>query len=97
MTNINIPILPEAFLTFASKSSVGPSYVASGQEDHKTYTNLNDDTITMVNNCYFDSIAQYIGVLRNLQVYCAMPKVKIDPCEINSDSIAQCPGVLRNV
>ncbi len=42
----NIPILPEAFLTFASKSSVGPSYVANGQEDHKTYTNLNDDTIT---------------------------------------------------
>ncbi len=39
----NIPILPEAFLTFASKSSVGPSYVANGQEDHKTYTNLNDD------------------------------------------------------
>ncbi len=36
---INIPILPEAFLTFASKSSVGPSYVANGQEDHKTYTN----------------------------------------------------------
>ncbi len=35
----NIPILPEAFLTFASKSTVGPSYVANGQEDHKTYTN----------------------------------------------------------
>ncbi len=33
----NIPILPKAFLTFASKSSVGPSYVANGQEDHKTY------------------------------------------------------------
>ncbi len=32
----NIPILPEAFLTFASKSSVGPSYAANGQEDHKT-------------------------------------------------------------
>ena len=24
----NIPILPEAFLTFASKSSIGPSYSA---------------------------------------------------------------------
>ncbi len=36
---VNIPILPEAFLTFASKSSVGPSYVANGQEDHITYTN----------------------------------------------------------
>ncbi len=32
----NIPILPEAFLTFANKSPVGPSYVANGQEDHKT-------------------------------------------------------------
>ncbi len=41
----NIPILPEAFLTFASKSSCGPSYVANGQKDHKTYTNLNDDTV----------------------------------------------------
>ncbi len=57
ISNLNIPILPEAFLTFASKSSVGPSYVANGQEDNKTYTNLNDDTIIMVNNCYFDSIA----------------------------------------
>ena len=28
--NINIPILPEAFLTFVSKSSVGPSYAAHG-------------------------------------------------------------------
>ncbi len=27
---INIPILPEAFLTFESKSSVGPSYAAHG-------------------------------------------------------------------
>ncbi len=36
----NIPILPEAFLTFASKSSNVPSYAANGQEDHKTYTNL---------------------------------------------------------
>ncbi len=34
----NIPILPQSFLTFASKSSVGPSYVANGQEDHKRYT-----------------------------------------------------------
>ncbi len=25
--NLNIPILPEAFLTFASKSSIGPSYM----------------------------------------------------------------------
>ena len=58
----NIPILPEAFLTFASKSSVGPSYVTNGQEDHITYTNLNDDTVIMVNNCYFDSIAQYMSV-----------------------------------
>ncbi len=39
---VNIPILPEAFLTFASKSSVGPSYVTIGQEDHKTY-NLNEN------------------------------------------------------
>ncbi len=37
---INTPILPGAFLTFASKSSVGPSYAANWQEDHKTYTNL---------------------------------------------------------
>ncbi len=35
--SINIPNLPEAFLTFASKGPVGPSYVTSGQEDHKTY------------------------------------------------------------
>ena len=28
---LNIPILPEAFLTFASKSSIGPSYAAHGQ------------------------------------------------------------------
>ena len=32
----NIPILPKAFLTFASKSSLGPSYVANGQQDHKS-------------------------------------------------------------
>ncbi len=37
MLNSNIPILPEAFLTFASKSSVGPSYAANRQEDHKKY------------------------------------------------------------
>ncbi len=28
--HVNIPILPEAFLTFASKSSIGPSYAAHG-------------------------------------------------------------------
>ncbi len=50
----NIPILPEAFLTFASKSSVGPSYSANGQEDHKTLTNLNGDTIIMMTDCYFE-------------------------------------------
>ncbi len=33
-------------MTFACKSSVGPSYVGNGQEDHKTYTNLNDDTVS---------------------------------------------------
>ncbi len=27
--NVNIPILPEALLTFASKSSVGPSLAAN--------------------------------------------------------------------
>ena len=26
---LNIPIMPEAFLTFASKSSVGPSHMAN--------------------------------------------------------------------
>ncbi len=91
-------------MTFASKSSVGPSYVTNGQEDHKTYTNLNVDTIILLNDCYFDSIAYCMGVLRNVRVYCAIPQVKIDPCEINSHGIAQmskyvaqCPGVLRNV
>ncbi len=39
----NIPILPEAFLTFASKSSAGPSYAANGQEDHKTYNRKNQN------------------------------------------------------
>ncbi len=29
-TNCNIPILPEAFLTFASKSCTGPSFAAHG-------------------------------------------------------------------
>ncbi len=58
--------MPEAFLTFASKSAVGPSYVANGQEDHKTYTNLNDDTAIMTNYCYFESIAQCLGLLRNV-------------------------------
>ena len=42
MKRRNIPILLEAFLTFASKSSVGPSYAGNGQEDHKIYTKLND-------------------------------------------------------
>ncbi len=58
----NIPILPEAFLTFASKSSVGPSCVANGQEDHKTYKNLNEDTVIMTDYCYFESIAQCMGL-----------------------------------
>ena len=43
-------------MTFASKSSVGPSYAANGQEDHKTYTNLNHGTIIMMNDCYSESI-----------------------------------------
>ena len=64
--NINIPILPEAILTFASKSSVGPSYVANGQEDHKTYTNSNKDNVIMTNYCYFEIIAQCMGLLRNV-------------------------------
>ena len=84
-------------MTFASKSSVGPSYVANRQEDHKTYTNLNDYTVILLNDCYFDSIAQCMGVLLNVPVYCAMSKVKIDPYEINSESIAQCLNVLHNV
>ena len=84
-------------MTFASKSSVGPSYAANGQEDHKTYTNLNDDTIIMMNDCYFESIAQYMGVLRNVLVYCSMYKVKIDPSKIYFDSIVQLLNVLRNV
>ncbi len=68
-----IPILPEAFLTFARKSSVGPSYAGNGQEDHKIYTNLNDDTIIMMkytvyhdhSKINFDSIVQHLNVLRN--------------------------------
>ena len=99
----NIPILPEAFLTFASKSSVGPSYVANGQEDHETYTNLNDDTVIMTNYCYciswkmsscayiqnqhrhmrlFFSRRLFLNSLCNVQVYCAMSKVKVEPYEI---------------
>ena len=81
----NIPILPEAFLTFASKSSVGPSYAANGQEDHETCTNLKDGTIIMANDCYFASIAQCPCVLRNVQVYCAMSKIKIDPYDLSFD------------
>ncbi len=73
------------------------SYAANGQEDHKTWTNLNDDTIITVNDCYFDSIVQCPGVVRNVQVYCAIVKVKIDPHKRNFDSIAQCLNVLRNV
>ncbi len=66
-------------MTFASKSSVGPSYAANGQEDYETCTNLKDDTIIMVYDCYFDSNAQCAGVLCNVQVYCAIFKFKIDP------------------
>ena len=46
--------LPEAFLTFASKSSVGPSYTANGQEDNETCTNLKDDTnmLNLTLNCW---------------------------------------------
>ncbi len=65
-TTQNIPILPQAFLTFASKSSEGPAYVANGQEDHKTYTNSNEDTLIMTNYCYFESVAQCMGLLRNV-------------------------------
>ena len=79
----NIPILPEAFLTFASKSSVGPSYAANGQEDYKTCTNLKDDNISMVYDCYFDSISQCPGVLRNVHVYCAISQVKVNPYGVN--------------
>ncbi len=32
----------------------------------KSYTNLNDDTVLMTNYCYFESIAQYMGLLRNV-------------------------------
>ena len=40
-------------MTFAKKSTVDPSYVANGQEDHKTYTNLNEYTTSiMVNDWY---------------------------------------------
>ena len=51
----------------------------------------------MMNYCYFQSIVQCIGVLRNVYVYCAMSKVNIDPYKINFDSIAQLINVLRNV
>ncbi len=36
-------------------------------------------------------------MLRNIQVYCAMSQVKIDPCEKKFESIAQCLNVLCNV
>ncbi len=93
-------------MTFASKSSVGPSYAANGQEDHKTYTNLNHDTIIMMNDCYsesiaqsqwdvdvnvfdvnFDSIAQCLNVLRNVQVYSVMSGVKSDTFEMNPNAL----------
>ncbi len=51
----------------------------------------------MVNDCYFDSILQCMGVLRNVPVYCAMSKVMVDPYEISSDSIVQCLSALRNI
>ncbi len=35
---VNIPILPEAFLTFASKSSIGPSRAAHGPYTQSKYT-----------------------------------------------------------
>ncbi len=35
-------------LDFCKQQFVGPSYAAKGQEDHETYTNLNDDTMTVV-------------------------------------------------
>ncbi len=47
--NKNIPILPEASLTFASKSSVGPSYAANGQEDHNNHM-LNHISCWNLNN-----------------------------------------------
>ena len=51
----------------------------------------------MMNDCYFESIAQCTGVLRNVQVYCAMSMVNIDRPKINVDGIAQHLNVLRNV
>ncbi len=63
MLLVNIPILPQAFLTFASKSSVGPSYVTYGQEDHKTYANLNEDSVIMTNYSYFESaVLTFLGL-----------------------------------
>ena len=70
--------LAGGILDFCKQSSFGPSYAANGQEDDETCTNLKDDTI-MVNHCYFDSIVQYPSTLRNVQVYCAMSEIKIDP------------------
>ncbi len=69
MVNKNIPILPEAFMTFASKS-----YWPLLLSQATIY-----DTIIMVNDSYFDSIVQCPGVLHNVQVYCAMSMIKIYP------------------
>ncbi len=38
-----------------------------------------------------------LRVLRNVQMYFAMSKIKIYPYDLSIDSIAQCPNVLRNV
>ena len=43
----------------------------------------------------YGAIAQCMRLLRNVQLHCAITEVKIDPFEINSDSITQCTGVLR--
>ena len=41
--NLNIPILPEAFLTFASKSSIGPSYAAHGPYTQCTLNDISEE------------------------------------------------------
>ncbi len=53
--------------------------------------------VIIVNDCYFDSIAQCSRVLHNIQVYCAMYEVKFHPYVINFGSIVQCLNMLRNV
>ena len=58
----NIPILPEASLTFASKSFFGPSYASN--EPYNWH--LSEE------NLLFHKVAQFLKVLRNVQVYCAM-------------------------